>query len=228
MRLFAIADLHFSYSVDKPMDIFGSRWDNHSEQICSAWNQTVAPEDAVLVPGDISWGMYLEEAASDLEALGRLPGKKFILRGNHDYWWSSLTKVISAVDPSIIPVQNNSAILNNTRICGTRGWNCPSKQTGPEDHKIYERELVRLELSLKSAKDTPEKIAMLHFPPFDEYKNPTGFTRLLEQYGVSRAVYGHLHGKSCAGAFEGVYNGIEYTLVSSDHLGFTPKLITEL
>ena len=229
MRIFALGDPHLSLSTDKPMDIFGPNWDNHAARLEAAWRAAVRPEDAVLLPGDISWGMSLDEAKADLAFLAALPGTKVLLRGNHDYWWNSISKVRAALPGGMHAVQNDSLVLGGVAVLGTRGWVCPgSTLFDPAvDQKLYERELIRLELSLKSAPAGMPKLCMLHYPPFNERRQQSGFTELLEAYGVERAVYGHLHGKACRNAFEGIRNGVEYTLCSADHLEFAPKLILE-
>ncbi len=229
MRIFALGDPHLSLSTDKPMDIFGPNWDNHAARLEAAWRAAVQPEDAVLLPGDISWGMSLDEAKADLAFLAALPGTKVLLRGNHDYWWNSISKVRAALPGGMHAVQNDSLVLGGVAVLGTRGWVCPgSTLFDPAvDQKLYERELIRLELSLKSAQAGMPKLCMLHYPPFNERRQQSGFTELLEAYGVERAVYGHLHGKACRNAFEGIRNGVEYTLCSADHLEFAPKLILE-
>lgn len=229
MRIFALGDPHLSLSTDKPMDIFGPNWDNHAARLEAAWRAAVQPEDAVLLPGDISWGMSLDEAKADLAFLAALPGTKVLLRGNHDYWWNSISKVRAALPGGMHAVQNDSLVLGGVAVLGTRGWVCPgSTLFDPAvDQKLYERELIRLELSLKSAQAGMPKLCMLHYPPFNERRQQSGFTELLEAYGVEHAVYGHLHGKACRNAFEGIRNGVEYTLCSADHLEFAPKLILE-
>ncbi len=229
MRIFALGDPHLSLSTDKPMDIFGPNWDDHAARLQAAWRAAVRPEDAVLLPGDISWAMSLDEAKADLEFLAALPGTKVLLRGNHDYWWNSISKVRAALPDGMHAVQNDSLVLGGVAVLGTRGWVCPGSALfdPAADQKLYERELIRLELSLKSAPAGLPKLCMLHYPPFNERRQQSGFTELLEAYGVERAVYGHLHGKACRNAFEGLRNGVEYTLCSADHLEFTPKLILE-
>ncbi len=230
MRIFALSDPHLSLSSDKPMDIFGPNWDNHAARIEAAWRASVDPQDAVLLPGDISWAMNLEGVAADLAFLAGLPGSKILLRGNHDYWWNSISKVRAALPPGMRALQNDSLELFGMAIVGTRGWICPGSALfdPAQDQKLYEREVIRLELSLRSAPPGLPKLCMLHYPPFNERRQQSGFTDLLESYGVGRVVYGHLHGKSCKNAFEGLRNGVEYILCSADHLGFAPKCILEV
>ena len=228
MKIFALGDIHLSQSVDKPMDVFGKKWDNHFERIRDAWQGTVADEDIVLVPGDISWAMSLKDAAADLEALGGLNGYKLIMRGNHDYWWSSLSKVRAMLPDKTFALQNDSFTMGGVSFAGSRGWVCPGSAgfSEAEDRRIYERELVRLELSLSRAKGKP-LIGMLHYPPFNEKRAPSGFTNLFERFGAAQVIYGHLHDKACKNAFEGERNGVVYTLCSADHLDFAPRLILQ-
>ena len=230
MRIFAIGDLHLSISSDKPMDVFGSNWDNHSQRVAQAWKDAVEPNDLVLIPGDISWAMQLKDAEADIRFIGDLPGRKVIMRGNHDYWWNSVSKVRSILPKDMWALQNDAVELENVVIAGSRGWMCPGSAgfDGEEDKRIYEREVLRLELSLSKAEKGKPVIGMLHYPPFNERRQPSGFTELFEKYGVKTVVYGHLHGKSCRNAFEGERNGVEYILCSADHLEFNPKLIAEI
>ena len=230
MRIFAIGDLHLSLSSDKPMDVFGSNWDNHSQRVAQAWKDAVEPNDLVLIPGDISWAMQLKDAEADIRFIGDLPGRKVIMRGNHDYWWNSVSKVRSILPKDMWALQNDAVELENVVIAGSRGWMCPGSAgfDGEEDKRIYEREVLRLELSLSKAEKGKPVIGMLHYPPFNERRQPSGFTELFEKYGVKTVVYGHLHGKSCRNAFEGERNGVEYILCSADHLEFNPKLIAEI
>lgn len=230
MKLFAIGDLHLSHASDKPMDVFGPAWDDHASRIAEAWHACVSEEDAVLIPGDISWALQLEDARPDLDFIAALPGKKVIMRGNHDYWWNSLSKVKNILPGGMYALQNDAIELGDAVITGSRGWMCPgSAGFDPEtDKKIYDREAIRLGMSLERAASGKRIISMLHYPPFNEKRNSSAFTDLFEKHGVERVVYGHLHGKSCRNAFEGVREGIEYTLCSADHIGFVPKFLTEI
>lgn len=223
MRLFAISDLHLSGSSPKPMDIFG--WENHWERIQADWSSKVAEEDLVLIGGDISWAMQLQDAQVDLEEIGRLPGKKLLLRGNHDYWWGSLGKVRSILPAGMQVLQNDAFAYGNWVIAGTRGWNCPTgNHANAQDEKIFQREVQRLELSLKQAEKLRQMgqplVVMMHYPPFDEKRQPSPFTDLMERYGVSLATYGHLHGNHLKSVFEGTLRGVEYRMVSCDYLQF--------
>jgi len=229
MRVFAISDLHLSGAAAKPMDIFGSAWANHCERIAKAWKDLVSQDDLVLLPGDFSWAMRLNDALVDLMFLDALPGTKVLIRGNHDYWWDSLSKVRAVLPPSVFVIQNDCFSFNSVHVAGTRGWICPgSANFSIEDKKVYERELIRLNLSLSCLPNSGRKLAMLHYPPFNESRSPSGFTELIEKAGIELVVYGHLHAKSCKGSFEGTRNKVEYQLVSADHLEFAPKLILEI
>lgn len=226
--------MHLSGHAPKPMDIFGMHWEDHWNKIQAAWREEVAGSDAVLLPGDLSWAMTLQQAAPDLAGIAALPGVKILLRGNHDYWWGSIGSVRSKLLPGMRAVQNDALRLGSAIVCGTRGWTCPGSSAweGETDRKIYERELIRLKLSLDAAKRIREPgqklISMLHYPPFGDRAEQSGFTELMEEYEVNIAVYGHLHGIAPGSAFEGLRNGVEYRMVSCDYIGFRPKLILTL
>lgn len=228
MRIYAIADLHLSLTTDKPMDVFGEAWRGHAEKLEQNWRETVSRGDLVLVPGDISWAMQLEAALPDLSFVGRLPGRKILLKGNHDYWWSAIGRVRAALPEGMRALQNDAVAENGAAICGSRGWLCPGGANfTQEDEKIYLRELDRLSLSIRALPEDGMRIAMMHFPPFCERDRASGFTERLEAAGVKIAVYGHLHGDANKYAFEGEKNGIFYHCVAADKLDFTPKLICE-
>lgn len=225
MNVYAISDLHLPGGDKKPMDIFGEHWINHFKRIEEDWLARVNACDIVLLPGDISWAMQLEQAMQDLLALGSLPGHKVLLRGNHDYWWSSITRLRNALPDGMYALQNDSLRLGTAIICGTRGWLCPEGGTlSSEDERVYRRELQRLELSLQHAAKRQEAetwtIAMLHYPPITENTRDTEVTALLEAYGVRDVVYGHLHGAGLQNAFTGEHRGVRYHQVSCDGLGF--------
>lgn len=232
MSLFAIGDLHLPGHLDKPMDVFGQHWDRHFDVITENWLQKITDADTVLLPGDLSWAMQQEQAMDDLMAIARLPGRKLILRGNHDYWWSSISKLRSALPTSMQAIQNDALVMPEAIVCGTRGWNIPDENdpASQNDVKIYQRELLRLSLSLEEAtrlqnqEDKPI-VAMLHFPPIYSDLRETGFSGLLEQYHVPYAVYGHLHGLGIRNGFTGEHNGVQYHLVSCDALEFSPAYI---
>jgi predicted phosphohydrolase len=227
MSIFAIADLHLSGAVQKPMDIFGHHWQNHWELICEAWLESVTNDDIVLIPGDISWAMRLEQALVDLRRIAELPGKKILLRGNHDYWWSSPTKIRGVLPKDMYIIQNDAVRIGDFVFFGSRGWICEgSPAFSKDDEKIYQREGLRLEMSLEDArKKGGEPIAMMHFPPFNERQEPSLFTRLFERERIKIVLYGHIHGKSLQNAFSGELNGVEYMLVSCDNIAFKPLKI---
>lgn len=226
MQIYAIADLHLSLTSEKPMDVFGEAWRGHAEKLERNWRERVQEDDLVLIPGDISWAMQLSAALPDLSFIGNLPGKKILLKGNHDYWWSAIGRVRSQLPAGMRAIQNDSIVEGGVGLCGTRGWLCPgSNNFSAEDQKIYSRELDRLTLSLNSLPEVETKIAMLHFPPFADKEKGSGFTERLEAAGVQIAIYGHLHGEANRYAFEGERNGITYHCVAADKLDFAPKRI---
>ena len=226
MQIYAIADLHLSLTSEKPMDVFGEAWRGHAEKLERNWRERVQKDDLVLIPGDISWAMQLSAALPDLSFIGDLPGKKILLKGNHDYWWSAIGRVRSNLPEGMRALQNDSIVEDGIGICGSRGWLCPgSNNFNAEDQKIYLRELDRLSLSLASLPAVETKIAMLHFPPFLDKEKGSGFTERLEEAGVQIVVYGHLHGEANRYAFEGERNGITYHCVAADKLDFAPKRI---
>lgn len=228
MGLFAIADLHFGFSVEKPMEIFGENWKNHPQKIIENWERCIGAEDTVLLPGDISWGMRIEEAATDLDVIYALPGRKILLGGNHDYWWKSSAK-LEARYPGMRFLKNSFDRYREYAICGSRGWLCPNdRYFTPQDKKLYEREQVRLRLSLDAAmRAGAEKILlMLHFPPMNDKREDSAFIELFREYPIERVVYGHLHGaENHQAAFQGERYGIHYELVAADYLDFCPKRI---
>lgn len=229
MAIYAISDLHLALSVDKPMDVFGARWANYMDRLEENWRSTVGEDDYVLVPGDISWATYLDQAYEDFLFIDRLPGKKIISKGNHDYWWttkSKLDKFISENGFSTISfMHNNSYTLDGAAVCGTRGWNMPGEEGfNAEDMKIYQRELQRLELSLKDARvpDGGQLIAAMHFPVFNSKDVFSGFLDIMQKYNVHICIYGHLHGEAHKNAVEGLVKGIEFRLVAADRINFKP------
>lgn len=224
MRIFALADLHLSFSSSKPMDVFGPAWKNHHFQIEKNWTALVAPEDLVLVCGDISWAMQMGEVSQDLDFIARLPGKKVLIRGNHDYWWKSISKVRAKLPDGVFALQNDYFPVEGIAVCGTRGWTLPGGNQSAEDDKIYARELVRAELSLRSAEADgyDKKIFMLHFPPFNNGRLDPEFYRLFTQYGVFVCIYGHMHGSDHRFAVEGEIGGVRYVFAAVDYTGFSP------
>jgi predicted phosphohydrolase len=228
MNIFAIGDIHLSLSGDKPMDIFGGEWANHAERLRENWTRDVGEDDVVIVAGDSSWALKQEEATRDLMWIAALPGKKVIIKGNHDLWWTSVTR-LNALHPSMFFMQNSCFAAGDVAICGSRGWVCPGDDCFSEhDEKIYRRELLRFEASLKAAESGGfgTKIAVLHFPPTNHKKQESGFTELASAYGVKQVVYGHLHGCEAFGRGpQGLRGGAEYRLVSLDYLRCAPARI---
>lgn len=223
--IFGIGDLHLDYSQEKPMDVFGEKWINHEEKIFNNWKLKVRDEDLVLIPGDISWALKLDEAYYDLKRVDELPGKKIITKGNHDYWWESKKKMDSLKLNSIFFIQNDSCIYENIAVAGCRGWIAKdSEGFSPHDEKMYNRELGRLENSLNSIKqNTEKKIVMLHYPPFNEDFSPNEFVYLMKKSAVDICVYGHLHSEGHKYVVEGNIEGIRFICVSSDYINFSPK-----
>ncbi|MDD7794957.1 metallophosphoesterase [Clostridium sp. 'White wine YQ'] len=224
MALYAISDLHLSFNSDKPMDIFGDKWIKHEEKIKQNWIKNVSNEDTVLIAGDISWSMKTDESLEDLNWINELPGRKVIIKGNHDYWWGGIKKLNSLYD-NMNFIQNNFFEYDGWAICGSRGWICPgSEKFSQKDEKIYNRELIRLKLSLDSAKSKGFEniICMIHYPPTNEKFNESGFVSLFKEYGVKKVVYGHLHGPSLGNVLSGEKDGIEYIMTSCDYIDFNP------
>ena len=228
MSIYVIGDLHLSFGVNKPMNIFGENWEKHYEKIKENWLGKVKDEDTVILPGDFSWATYLEESEKDFEFLNNLSGKKILLKGNHDYWWTTVTKMKKFLEEKNIQnidfLYNNSFLIENKIIAGTRGW--ITNPNSKENYKILKRENDRLKLSLesgiKSFGEDKEIIAFLHYPPFykDTVSEEIDFKKTLENYKVKKCFYAHLHSDSHKEAIEGKINGIEYCLVSSDYLKF--------
>lgn len=232
MHIYAIGDLHFSGMPErKPMDIFDIRWANHRQKLAKNWEKTVRPEDLVILCGDISWAMKLPEAMEDLLYIARLPGKKVMLRGNHDYWWTSLKKMEAATDNTFFFLQNTFYPADaKLAICGSRGWTTPvCEGFRPEtDGKILRHEVLRIRASLDAAKAAgyTEYILALHYPPFYLAEENSVFKSLIDEYGVTTCAFGHIHGEDGAAAiFEGVRDGCRYKLVSCDTQDFTPVRI---
>lgn len=230
MRIFAIGDLHLSNAQPKAMDIFGSHWKNHFEKISADWNARVGAEDVVLIPGDISWAMKMEDAQPDLDAICGLPGKKIMIKGNHDFWWGSMAKVNAMLHGDTHILQNNCMEAGDYVFCGTRGWTFPQDAGFSEnDRKIYEREKIRLQLSLDAAKKYPgkEKIVMMHFPPVYQNMKDTEFADILQREDVAEVVFGHLHGDVLRSINLTDFKAgtVNYNLVSADYLDFRLKQI---
>ena len=232
MAVWAISDLHLP-AREKPMDIFGPHWANHFERIREDWLARVDAQDIVLLPGDLTWAMHLEEALEDLERIGSLPGMKLLLRGNHDYWWNSISKVRALLPENMYAIQNDALSLDGVVYCGTRGWTIPGEgqPADPQDVKIFQRELLRLEMSLQQAEKLAHGslpvVVMMHYPPLYKDLLSTTFTEILERYGARTVVFGHLHGAGIRFGLEGLVRGIEYHLVSCDALHFSLRRIDE-
>lgn len=244
MSIYVIGDLHLSFSEDKPMDIFGDNWKGHEEKIKKDWMEKVTDNDTVILPGDFSWSMKLEDTEKDFEYISSLPGKKLLLKGNHDYWWNTVTKMRKFLKEkefhNIDFIYNQGYVLENYIIAGTRGWN--SLEEG-QDEKVFNRELMRLETSIKDGLEKAgmgsnleqndsmemseipkELIVFMHYPPISNSKifnkEEALFVEIMKKYNVKKCFYGHLHGASIKDAFEGIYEGIEFKLVSADGLNF--------
>lgn len=223
MRLFAIGDLHLSgHPPTKPMEIFGPAWINHWDRIRADWTSRVSDDDTVLLAGDISWAMHLKDALPDLQEIMDLPGHKIMIRGNHDYWWESVSKLTKATNGAITFIQDDCISIDDGRIavCGTRGWICPGDIHFTEaDQKPYRRELLRAERALQKADalGCPHKLMMLHYPPVYDLTQPSGFTDLLAQYDVPLCIFGHLHGMRPNTMFPRKWNGTLLHLISADY-----------
>jgi predicted phosphohydrolase len=221
MKVFAISDLHLSINSPKPMDIFGPVWDNYLEDIERDWEEKVCDEDLVLIAGDISWAMRLNEAVPDLEYIGKLKGNKVIIKGNHDYWWSAIGNVRSHLSEKTFAIQNDAMRFGNVIVCGTRGWAIPEGESvEPQDEKIYRRELIRMELSLMTMNqmrnENDKVVVMTHFPPFNYHVEDNEMTDLFEKYNVDVVVFGHLHNFDKKQKLFFNKNGIKYYLTSCD------------
>lgn len=223
MKVFAISDLHISTTSDKPMDVFGGAWVDYLDKIYADWQEKVNDDDLVLIGGDTSWAMTLDNALKDIATFSSLKGKKILIRGNHDYWWKSIGKVRDSLPDNIIALQNDAVKIDNVVICGSRLWSVPgSPDFDDSDLKLYNRETERLKLSLSFAKNLKGEgdklIALIHYPPFNVKRESTAFTDLFEEYGVDAVVYGHLHGKNVRADKLVIKNGIKYYLTSCDQV----------
>ena len=235
MSIYTIGDLHLSFHENKPMDIFGENWKGHEEKIKKDWINKVKNQDLVILPGDFSWSTYLKDTYDDFKYLNSLPGKKLLLKGNHDYWWTTLKSMRKFLEENefrdIDFIFNNAYEFENYIFAGTRGWS----QSEEENERFLNRETQRLELSLKQAKEIQEKrlqeenikkeiIVFMHYPPITnnqiEANEATSFVRVMKEYGVNRCYYGHLHGIAIKEAVEREYLGIKFKLVSADGLDF--------
>ena len=229
MSIYVLGDLHLSFSADKPMDVFGMNWENHAEKIKANWISKVKENDTVILPGDFSWATYLEETYKDFEFLNSIPGKKILSKGNHDYWWTTVTSMKRFLKENnfenIDFLYNNAFLIEDKIITGTRGWINTWKSQ--ENYKILKRENERLKISINKGINEfgtdKEIITFIHYPPF--YKEAIipeeiDFAKTLRDYNIEKCYYAHLHGESHKDAIEGMINNIEYKLISSDYLNF--------
>ena len=224
MALYAIGDLHLCLGADKPMDIFGGAWLGYMDKLRQGLS-VIGPDDTTVLLGDLSWALDLAGATEDFRFINAIPGRKIILKGNHDYWWNTVTKFQKFCTENgfenIHILNNNHFEYEGVAICGTRGWFFEEEKSGEHDEKVFRRELLRLETSLKSAGDLP-KLVFLHYPPrYKGYECPE-ILELLKKYQVTACYYGHLHGASHGLAMEGIWDGVDFRLVSADKLGFQP------
>ena len=228
MSLFALGDLHLSLGEDKPMDVFAG-WNDYVQRLEENWKRLVTDEDTVVLAGDISWGMKLEETLTDFRFIDSLPGKKLLLKGNHDYWWSTKRKMDAYLQEnglaSMQILFNNAYRVGEYAVCGTRGWFLENDT--PEDVKVLKREVGRLKLSLEEAlKLQGEPVVFLHYPPYYRGVECPEIMDVLLEYGIKKCYYGHIHGKkNFRLAFEGVYKGVDFRLISCDKVGFMPVLV---
>ena len=224
MAIYAIGDLHLSLTSGKPMDVFPG-WDRYVERLTENWKRTITQEDTVVLCGDTSWGMSLEEARADFAFVDALPGQKILLKGNHDYWWSTRNKMeaffMQEGFTTLRLLHNNSFFVEGYALCGTRGWLFERGEV--HDTKIAAREAQRLELSLRAADPTAtETIAFLHYPPLYGAERSVEILDVLQRYQIGRCYYGHIHAAGCSGAYNGAWQGTQFRLISADHLRFMP------
>ncbi len=227
MKVYAISDLHLSIFNPKPMDIFGEVWSNYLDEISAYWEENIADEDLVLIAGDISWAMTLDAVKPDLNYISGFKGKKVLLRGNHDYWWHSISALRGILPYGVYAVQNDCLRFGDVLVCGSRGWTTPENGIfTDQDKKIYDREIIRLRLSLqdmaKKRTDADKIVVMMHFPPFNSRFEDSPFTDLCKEYKVDAVVYGHLHGKNSRVKRSLNKDGIEYLLTSCDMIANKP------
>ena len=228
MSLYVIGDLHLSLSVNKPMDVFGGGWSNYVERIKAGFSRLTA-DDVCVLCGDTSWGMTLEESLEDFRFISKLPGRKIVLKGNHDYWWETTTKInafFQKNDITGIDILNNNCFnYKGVAICGTRGWLADDETDTAHNKKVMAREVVRLGLSLKAAGAAAEKLCFFHYPP--RYKNTicSDIIAMMNAHGVKQCWYGHIHGQGHRFAVCGEVEGINYSMISADYINFTPQKI---
>lgn len=227
MALYAIGDLHLCLGAPKPMDVFGGAWVGYMDKLKEGLS-VLQPEDTLVLLGDLSWALDLQQAKEDFSWINQIPGKKIILKGNHDYWWSTAGKFYKFCGENgfedLWILNNNCYQYQDWAICGTRGWFFEEERSGEHDEKVFKRELIRLETSLKAAGDL-QKMVFLHYPPKYKGYECGEILELLKRYHVRRCFYGHLHGPSHGLAMEGLWDGVEYRLVASDKLNFKPYLV---
>lgn len=236
MSIYVIGDLHLPFGEDKPMDIFGEKWQGYTEKLREDWKYKVKPEDTVILAGDFSWATYLKNTYKDFEYINNLPGRKILLKGNHDYWWTTIKSMKQYLEENkfqnIEFLHNNSFCIENKIIVGTRGWALLDTENSS---KMIKRESLRLELSIKDAiqkyGEDKERICIMHYPPLtktkmkNEYTYDSEFLDVMKKYNIKKCYYGHLHGNSHKDAVEGRIEGIEFYLISGDYLEFNLKLI---
>ena len=231
MSLFVIGDLHLSLSVDKPMDVFGGQWENYEKKLLDGFS-AVKPDDTVVLLGDLSWGLNFEQAREDFRFIEGLPGRKLVVKGNHDYWWATVSKLERLLAESGVNsvkfLHNTSFQYENMALCGTRGWFFEEEKSGAHDEKVFNRELCRLRASLEhgASRGVGETLCFLHYPPLYEGYRCDEIVDMMNEYGVKRCYYAHLHGAGRGRAIEGTYRGITYALVSADHVDFKPVEIS--
>ena len=227
MALYAIGDLHLCLGAEKPMDIFGGAWVGYMDKLKEGMS-VIRPEDTTILLGDLSWALSLEDSKADFAWINEIPGRKIILKGNHDYWWSTASKFYKFCEENgfsdMLILNNNHYEYDGYAICGTRGWFFEEERSGEHDEKVFKRELLRLEASLKVAGELP-KIVFLHYPPRYKGYECQEILDILQRYDVRRCFYGHLHGASHGLAQEGIWDGIEFKLVAADKLNFKPHLV---
>ncbi|NTY02187.1 metallophosphoesterase [Deinococcus sp. JMULE3] len=231
MRVYAIADLHLAFCTPKPMTVFGPQWAGHPQAIFDEWRAVVRDEDLVLLPGDLSWAMRLPEAMQDLAPVAALPGTKVLLRGNHDYWWPTASKLRAALPEGMLAVVNDAVRVGNVVVCGSRGWITPGFESlGTDDQRLLEREAERLSLSVQAARRLRQPgdhlILMLHYPPATPPYPANPITRVIDDARPDLIVYGHLHGVPPERAMRHV-NGVPAHLVAADGLKFRPRLLLD-
>lgn len=226
--IYSISDLHLDYTENKSMNIFGDNWKDHNKKIFNNWQNIINNNDYVLIAGDISWQIRMEEAYIDLIQIDKLPGKKIMIKGNHDFWWDSISKLRNLKLKTISFIQNDSIDINDFSICGTRAWlDKEDSDFKKNDLKIFERELIRLKLSLESCKRN-KIICMFHYPPFNKDGNTNEFADLMSKYKVDTCIYGHLHSDGLKMVVEGSIGGVNYICTSCDYIDFKPILIKEI